>query len=102
MPLCGDCAILRRVSVYMQRMLEESTINAPKEADPEGLPAGLRPFERQVIRGMRRATERAAGKERALIVAWLRKQGRGTDQLPDGRVLADAVKRGDYRQKTSD
>jgi hypothetical protein len=99
MPLCGDCVILRHESVYMQRMLEESTIEAPKEPDPEGLPEGLRPFERQVIRGIRRAADRAAAKERALIVRCLRKRGRGTEQQPDGRVLADAVKRGDHRQK---
>jgi hypothetical protein len=74
MPICLDCAILRHVTVYMQRMLEESTINAPKEPDPDGLPEGLRPFERQVIRGMRRAAARTAEKERALIVAWVRKQ----------------------------
>jgi hypothetical protein len=51
MPIRVDCAILRHLTVYMQRMLEESTINAPKEPDPDGLPEGLRPFERQVIRG---------------------------------------------------
>jgi hypothetical protein len=57
MPICLDCAILRHVTVHMQRMIEESTINAPREPDPDGLPEGLRPFERQVMRGMRRAAE---------------------------------------------
>jgi hypothetical protein len=61
----------------MQRMLEESTFGAPQEPDPDGLPEGLRPFERQVIRGMRRAADGAARKERALIVAWVRKAKSG-------------------------
>jgi hypothetical protein len=97
MPLCVDCAILRHETVYLQRMLEESTFNAPREPDPDGLPEGLRPFERQVIRGMRRAAGRTAEKERALIVAWARKQNAAS--WPDLRDLADAVKRGEHRQK---
>jgi hypothetical protein len=51
---------------------------------------------------MRRATERAAAKERALIVRWLRQQERGTVELADGRVLAEAVQRGDHRQEIPD
>jgi hypothetical protein len=96
MPICVDIALLRHVTVYMQRMLEESTINAPKEPDPDGLPEGLRPFERQVIRGMSRAAEKAAKHERARIVAWVRKQKAAS--WPDLRDLADAVKRGEHRQ----
>lgn len=97
MPICVNCGILGRGTVYMQRMLEESTINAPQEPDPDGLPEGLRPFERQVIRGIRRAADRAAAKERALIVAWIRKQKAAS--WSDLRDLAAAVKRGDHRQK---
>jgi hypothetical protein len=97
MPLCSDCAILRGVTVHMQRMFEESTVSAPREADPDGLPGGLRPFERQVIRGMRRAADRAARKERAMVVAWLRQQKAA--MWPDLRELADAVRHGAHRQK---
>jgi len=82
----------------MQRMLEESTINVPSEPDPDGLPEGLRPFERQVIRGMRRAAARTAAKERALIVAWIRKQK--VASWPDLRDLAEAVISGEHRQNS--
>jgi hypothetical protein len=51
---------------------------------------------------MRSAVARAVEEERTLVWRWLRKQGRGTAELADGRALAEAVKRGDHRQKTPD
>jgi hypothetical protein len=101
-PICALCDVQidKRVRMQWARAATqpESLDTAPR---PE-IPAGLRPYEERALRAMRSAVARAVEEERTLVWRWLRKQGRGTAELADGRALAEAVKRGDHRQKTPD
>ena len=70
----------------------------PESLDREPLPEmppGLRPFESQVFRTMRRATASAAENERKLIWRWLRRQARDEPGL-DARALSELVKDGEH------
>ena len=100
-PICALCHVQIDKRVRMQ-WVRAATYPESMDAPPRPeIPPGLRPYEERALRAMRRAVARAVEEERALVWRWLRRQGR-TGQLPDGRALAEAVKRGDHRLKTLD
>jgi hypothetical protein len=73
-------------------------VTQPETLDTESvpeIPPGLRPFEAQVFRAMRRAAAAAARVERTMIWRWLRRQARDEPGL-DARALAELVKSGEH------
>ena len=102
LPICALChvAIDKRIRMQWARAATQ-----PESLDPPPrpeIPPGLRPYEERAIRALRSAVARAVEEERTLVWRWLRRQAREAPESPDGRALADAVKRGDHLLKTPD
>jgi hypothetical protein len=94
-PTCALCYVQDDESARMQwvrAVTEPESLN--REPLPE-MPPGLRPYEAQVLRAMRRTAAAAARDERTMIWRWLRRQARDEPGL-DARALAELVKSGEH------